>query len=545
MGQTVEANSLGSLTALASNPPLYPRNPTENPHDPLTLYIVRVPGSKDVFLTPLKPKEKVVNAQDVASSLYFLHVDAPEEDAMIETEDRESLERLQDSSSSNENGSMQVPRKPLPTPPVSPSFELEDSRTSSETMKRLSVPMRKPVLPARSPNRLSPSPERPPPYAELDLPELPPRPPKHTFSRDSSHQSESGAPSDFPLSPRAPPVPDQQLQDRGWGQIQGPRHNHGGEPQRRAVEHQVRNDELDAGASLTLIRRDPTSGAQWNVARIRDPPVHDVSSTFPGKSHQRKVSGAPLYLDLNNPGYTKFTQFEPSRPVSRGSLETSSSSSEAMAADGVFRRRLWMDGSRFGDHAYGRKMRASQDLSSVIRPALELAGRQWRSTPKTVDRRSKGYAFRSPWDGKCDFTTGKAGRALRCRHTLENGISNSPSTAEVSELRFNLPVSNHFSQPTSSPGVADTVSKRSSYFARPHHKRDPSDNSDDMQQDWTSYRDEDGNIDLSLGQERAGGGFGGKQAKLGKLIIEDEGQKMLDLVVAANMALWWRAYERT
>lgn len=66
-----------------------------------------------------------------------------------------------------------------------------------------------------------------------------------------------------------------------------------------------------------------------------------------------------------------------------------------------------------------------------------------------------------------------------------------------------------------------------------------------MQQDWTSYRDEDGNIDLSLGQERAGGGFGGKQAKLGKLIIEDEGQKMLDLVVAANMALWWRAYERT
>lgn len=46
MGQTVEANSLGSLTALASNPPLYPRNPTENPHDPLTLYIVRVPGSK-------------------------------------------------------------------------------------------------------------------------------------------------------------------------------------------------------------------------------------------------------------------------------------------------------------------------------------------------------------------------------------------------------------------------------------------------------------------------------------------------------------------
>ena len=51
-------------------------------------------------------------------------------------------------------------------------------------------------------------------------------------------------------------------------------------------------------------------------------------------------------------------------------------------------------------------------------------------------------------------------------------------------------------------------------------------------------------MDLSLGQEFAGGGFGGKHAKLGKLIIEDEGLKMMDLLVAANLALWWRAYER-
>ena len=47
-----------------------------------------------------------------------------------------------------------------------------------------------------------------------------------------------------------------------------------------------------------------------------------------------------------------------------------------------------------------------------------------------------------------------------------------------------------------------------------------------------------------MGQELAGGGFGGKQAKLGKLIIEPEGLKMLDLVVAANMAAWWRIYEK-
>jgi len=51
-------------------------------------------------------------------------------------------------------------------------------------------------------------------------------------------------------------------------------------------------------------------------------------------------------------------------------------------------------------------------------------------------------------------------------------------------------------------------------------------------------------MDLSLGQEFAGGGFGGKQAKLGKMILEDEGLKMMDLLVATNVGLWWRAYEK-
>jgi hypothetical protein len=55
---------------------------------------------------------------------------------------------------------------------------------------------------------------------------------------------------------------------------------------------------------------------------------------------------------------------------------------------------------------------------------------------------------------------------------------------------------------------------------------------------------EDSRLDLSLGQELVGGGFAGKQAKLGKLIIEGEGLLMLDLLVAANMGLWFRAYEK-
>ena len=77
--------------------------------------------------------------------------------------------------------------------------------------------------------------------------------------------------------------------------------------------------------------------------------------------------------------------------------------------------------------------------------------------------------------------------------------------------------------------MGDESSKRSSFFHRPRSSRNNSSVSE---------------MDLSLGQEYAGGGFGGKQAKLGKLIIEDEGMKMLDLLVAANISLWWRAYEK-
>ena len=50
-------------------------------------------------------------------------------------------------------------------------------------------------------------------------------------------------------------------------------------------------------------------------------------------------------------------------------------------------------------------------------------------------------------------------------------------------------------------------------------------------------------LDLSLGREKAGGGNRGKRAKLGKLIIYDEGFKMLDLIVAANMGIWWAGWE--
>ena len=98
----------------------------------------------------------------------------------------------------------------------------------------------------------------------------------------------------------------------------------------------------------------------------------------------------------------------------------------------------------------------------------------------------------------------------------------------VSELRYNLPSAEirGTSQATGHKQLHQQFSKFLNLDAR---------NSDE---------DEDGPMDLSLGKENAGGGNRGKRAKLGKLIIHAEGLKMMDLVVAANIGVWWKTYER-
>lgn len=90
----------------------------------------------------------------------------------------------------------------------------------------------------------------------------------------------------------------------------------------------------------------------------------------------------------------------------------------------------------------------------------------------------------------------------------------------------------------------EEASKRASFFHRGRHSRNNSSISINREEGVESARNSMDRLDLSLGQEYAGGGFGGKQAKLGKIILEDEGLKMMDLLIAANMGLWWRAYDK-
>ncbi|KAK4498328.1 hypothetical protein PRZ48_010986 [Zasmidium cellare] len=517
MDSIVEATSLSHVTDIATNPPSHPNVPADYPRLPLVLYIARVPGSRDVFLTPIKPREKVVTAEDVQSSLYYVHINS-----------RDDYEE----------------------PPARPSSVNTDA---SKLMPiRENSTKRKPVLPARPVQPPSP------PYPSYDSmpdtqqpPSFPPRPqqisrkpiaPKHGVKFQQSP--------DLPVLPRRPlPSPPEEddldsysLHQNNIRLLRRAEHSEENNPYLRHYEPTpppIDPADMPEPGTLTLIRRDPSSSEQWNVASIYDPPVHEVSSAAlrkPTAAMRTKRSGAPVYLDISNPSYEQF--IDANRPDSRVSMGSATSGDSDPPPEGVFRRRLYMPGSKYAEHNYGHSRKFGSvgsltptDETSIRRTMRNSVDMSTTSSSQAMnDRRSKSYTFTSPWDGRCEFSTGTTGKSLKCRHYLPRG-----GITEVSELRFNLP--------TSSSRTATALSdKRSSYFHRMHGRAlSSTDGDDDMP---TFVIGEDGRLDLTLGQERAGGGFGGKQAKLGKLIIEPEGLKMLDLLVAANVGLWWRAYEK-
>ncbi|SMY25764.1 unnamed protein product [Zymoseptoria tritici ST99CH_1A5] len=525
MATIIEATSLSSVTSIATNPPPHPNAPSDIPNLPLVLYIARVPGSRDVFLTPMKPREKVVSAEDVQSSLYYIHINCEE--------DLQSACQLPSSVNSDADQipsicENEIKRKPvLPTRlrPTLPPYPLDDGTMPSYHSRPPSPPQRKQITrkpvnaTSRSYHTTTQSPElpvlRPRPLPSLPQEELPYEASLHSNNVRLLHHTDNSQANNPYLReypPSDPPLDELPLPPPG---------------------------------SLTLIRRDPSSNEQWNVALIHDPPIHEISSAAlrnPTPAARTKRGGAPLYLDISNPGYEQFLDGEEDeRTGSRISSSSTSSSSSDPPPEGVFRRRLFMPGSQLSEHSY-RHSRLGSNGSEDSIPRHP----PHRSSAAIDDRRHKAYTFTSPWSGRCEFSTGTTGKSLTCRHTLpsHHQPTRDPlSSSEVSELRFNLP--------TSSRTAEAVKTKRASYFhggvrALPHS----GERHDEKNDGWDSPRSsmftlgEDGKMDLTLGQERAGGGFGGKQAKLGKLIIQPAGMEMLDLLVAANMGLWWRAYER-
>ncbi|KAH7409970.1 hypothetical protein DE146DRAFT_331996 [Phaeosphaeria sp. MPI-PUGE-AT-0046c] len=514
----IEARSLSSITALASNPPAYPRNPTHARNQPLVLYIARVPGSKDVFLSPMKPRQKVVTAEDITSSLYFLHVELPEDANLVAPPQFQEPNYQQGPTATNGLPIPAVQRKALPSSanqparkPVSSTLAPIDNFGSRQNMYAGDY--------SRNSALLAPD-----------------------VDRRRSHESY--------LSPR---------------ENQQEAHPINRSPERIAP----------AGTSLTLIRRDPSSGAQWNVARIDDPSMAEISSSASFSDSPKRRMGAPIFIDITNPGYSKFLESDSvGRPSSTNNSTNPATTSQQSTPEPplhsrgaqnltVFRRRLWMEGVQYSNGGFGHRQNSSYDVNSgrpdskgshdgrmerasfdsrppAPSPSFLTPDGRTYSTIQASDRQTsfRGYVFTSPWNGRCEFITGGGGGSLKCRHIVPGLQGAPPAAMSVSELRFNLPGSSIPSTPR-----GEESSKRTSFFHRGRHSRNNSSLSVNRDEIENAQNPTD-RLDLSLGQELAGGGFGGKQAKLGKIIIDDEGLKMVDLLVAANLALWWRAYEK-
>lgn len=289
----------------------------------------------------------------------------------------------------------------------------------------------------------------------------------------------------------------------------------------------------DRGRSLTLIRR--YNGSQWNIGT--------VSSIGGEESPWNKPPGGrqdDLSICISTPGYSKFCDF--------GLSQTPGALPQTFERQLTNFRRRSRDKSSEDNHLgpkSNRKLRKSVDFRKLNTPRLDNNDELTDANllPDQGSSGMKGYGFYSPWNGICQFSSGISGHAVKCKHTAS---TEGAQAVTVSELRFNLPPSNNL--PATSPRLRGSPEKsrspkRSSYFSSANGSvsRVTGVNS----QTPPEPGDIHDHFDLSLGQEHAGGGFGGKQAKLGKLIIEPEGLKMLDLLIAANMALWWKVYEKS
>ncbi|KAL8657553.1 MAG: hypothetical protein Q9226_001790 [Calogaya cf. arnoldii] len=557
----IQAKSLSSVVTLADDPPATIYSDQET-LDPLVLYIARVPGYRDVFLTTTKPLQKVVTAQDVQSSLYYIHLDSQDDERL-----RESIGSSQPDANQKLTAQPQLPTNPrvesvfnglLSTNPPGAKSRLESPLPALDKFQAfLSDPsppttiVRKPVGQGSPPNspaaqaRLKPSgPHTIGPRAmhsrlhSVDSPGLRLAHGKENLMPRRWSEQPTIALSSAPFKKEAPePSVAASARDTIASCADKATSLMPDQPGNAARYHDERRQFFglrEEDLSLTLIRR--YDGSQWNVGKV-------FSACQPGEHSKNFAQSQPdeIGIQISTSGYSKYCPPSPNASI---------------ASPQIFERRLFSRHHRRSEDKTvvenspstmnRRTPRMSMDFRRLSKPhgnGPQDVNERMKRSPEGTSTGIKGYAFYSPWNGTCEFSSGVTDQTLKCKHTApEQGSQAVP----VSELRFNLPTSN--GRGAASPNVLRSPdrprnSKRSSYFS--NKRGSESTYAEASEHIPTNDEDEDQQLDLSLGQERAGGGFGGKQAKLGKLIVEPEGLKMLDLVVAANMALWWKVYERS
>ncbi|KAL4760714.1 uncharacterized protein BDW70DRAFT_137087 [Aspergillus foveolatus] len=669
----VEARSLSSITAIASNPPNYPRNPAQKKLDPLVLYIVRVPGSKDVFLTPLKPPTKSsVSAEAINASLYYLHAASPDDEILLQEyeQEREEHARLRKEGLIDDDPDLPIPpfevarlnnvrRKPVAVAGTGAGAGIKDTESPtpapSSPVKRRPLPSELPVQEGE--NRSSvlicedASPVLPPRPTSFNVPNqagaidqmspvLPPRPVSNTpLPADGLEYPPPMPPRPSPSVPACEASSDKRAspkKNNRWSALSGYISNHiqragdrheaasplrhsfdvsrpqmrpssshdlpapyspPGYPSRSPGQSPTRRPRDSAsplqpqqGFYITLIRRDPSHGSQWNVATISTPSADstgiDIDVSTPGYS-RFAGQNEPFSLDslgLNLPAEARSLLSRHPNIVFQSDSPDAASAPRDPSQPRRFHRKLLV--SRPHNLEDARNSRGSLDVSGG-RPSMDsISGSSINShQPASSKLKSGYYTFTSPWNGTCTFSASVNGRSLKCKHMIPSpGLPNSNHdnpAVTVAEIRFNTPFQTGHLQYPGSSHASPFLLSQTTLLKDPSANPDPSapyyyDPSSpppskraaiaslinqrlNRRLSNSSSSDGGGNeappplpirppppshqrIDLSLAREKAGGGMRGDSAKLGKLIIEDEGIKMLDLVVAASMAVWWRGY---
>ncbi|OJD19713.1 hypothetical protein AJ78_00336 [Emergomyces pasteurianus Ep9510] len=610
--RVVEAKSHLPLITLASNPPRYPRNPSKALLKPLVLYIVRVPGSRDVFLSPLKPPtESSISPALIEAALYYIHVATPDDEAVLQAieEEKRLNETLLGAKRNPSPGgpSTRVHRKPVPGADVQPMELKPPSIPRRPVSSDANIPFqtgagngshqfRNPWAPEVQTND-SPDLQRNPTFSRKPLPPVPADPKDHLFPpaamnsanlRTGYGQPRLDTPPVNPLGRKEylTPPSDHHLQrgPRGrasWdggrpsiltepGPVPGPLQ--GIKSGRRSVE---RGREPPPPFHLTLIRRDTTNGIQWNVGKI----TNCISQSSPDVALDGTITIEILTLGYKTLAAEKMPLSAPRANPTHTHPDAADGSDNSIK----FIRYLTLTSPQNSRHGQHSSISSINSLSSLEQTAA-------KDHPSSKPPRGSHYTFKSPWDGTCTFVTGINGRSLKCKHTippptshaslaglnlpnvtnstssdtpqphlnlqkLQSALeasaaaasqSSSPaangSTATAAELRFNLPIfsTHHKGQHHHSSSHGHQYEKNAA-----HAPNSPGNSHARFSKAKLRSQAEElaGHLDLSLGRERAGGGTFGKSAKLGKLIIEDEGLKMLDLVVAACMGVWWGVYD--
>ncbi|KFY89175.1 hypothetical protein V498_06501, partial [Pseudogymnoascus sp. VKM F-4517 (FW-2822)] len=433
----------------------------------------------DIILTPLKPDVKNLKELDVESCLYYLHRDLPSDAALI---DEISTAHPVHPPTPH------IARKPLPTPSA-PVITTDPA----------APPPPLAVLPTVTP----PGPSRPSP---------PPKPARRPLNDPISALPLKSLPSAIhrrPLGPRplslATPATVPAIEGKENAPLPPPRPYLEATTPTAAATFQARSraDTLFPAFSpsptshsathpataepytITIIRRDPPTGAQWTIGSLLISPRSSPS----------------VVVTLTTPGYTAFTN-------PPGEFRREINTDKPVTA---VRRR----GHRRGHSAFSTH---SSDQTSV---------------PHLHPKDSQAYTFPSPWSTPCTFATAPSGRALRCTHELPTVDAEGEPTVEgvvVSELRYNTPATSLFGLarpkhrhgdrhgetrriPGVLPGSLPRPESRPQSRARP--KSAPSSPLHAPasylahESSWTGDEDvgdrDGGALDLSLGREKAGG----------------------------------------